>query len=125
MADWYQNSRDGQLHMVKTWNTVFAISGQTWQVLLINRKKLSLQNAGYKGSINTQKEYREALKRLEQYVERIHINILELFPITADDFIYTLKGDVRTSASIRWEVAAVSSFFTFLNAETQTYTIPS
>jgi hypothetical protein len=38
MADWYQNSRDGQLHMVKTWNTVFAISGQRWQVLLINRK---------------------------------------------------------------------------------------
>jgi hypothetical protein len=58
-------------------------------------------------------------------VERIHINILELSPITADDFIYTLKGDDQASTSIRWDVAATSSFFTFLNAETQTYTIPS
>jgi hypothetical protein len=32
MADWYQNSRDGQLHMVKTWNTVFATSGQAWGI---------------------------------------------------------------------------------------------
>jgi hypothetical protein len=30
-TDWYQNSRDGQLHMVKTWNGVFATSGQTWR----------------------------------------------------------------------------------------------
>jgi hypothetical protein len=28
MADWYPNSRDEQLHMAKTWNSVFAANGQ-------------------------------------------------------------------------------------------------
>jgi hypothetical protein len=31
-TDWYPNSRDEQLHMVKTWNTVFTTSGQTWGI---------------------------------------------------------------------------------------------
>ncbi|MDR2394575.1 MAG: hypothetical protein LBD93_10545 [Treponema sp.] len=31
-TDWYPNSRDEQLHMVKTWNTVFATSGQVWGI---------------------------------------------------------------------------------------------
>jgi integrase/recombinase XerD len=77
-------------------------------------KELFLQNAGREGSLNTQKGYRAALKRLEQYVGRIHINVLELSPAKADDFIYTLKGEGRASASVRRDVAAASSFFTFL-----------
>jgi hypothetical protein len=32
MTDWYSNSRDDQLHLVKTWNTVFATSGHTWNI---------------------------------------------------------------------------------------------
>jgi hypothetical protein len=31
-TDWYPNSRDEQLHMVKTWNTVFATGGQAWGI---------------------------------------------------------------------------------------------
>jgi hypothetical protein len=31
-TDWYPNSRDEQLHMVKTWNTVFVVSGSTWGI---------------------------------------------------------------------------------------------
>jgi hypothetical protein len=31
-TDWYQNSRDDQLHMVKTWNTEFATKGPTWGI---------------------------------------------------------------------------------------------
>jgi hypothetical protein len=27
MPDWYPTSRDGQLHIVKTWNTVFTVKG--------------------------------------------------------------------------------------------------
>jgi integrase/recombinase XerD len=77
-------------------------------------KELFLQHAGREGSINTQKGYRAALKRLEQYAARIHINVLELSPTKADDFIYTLKGEGRASASVRRDVAAASSFFTFL-----------
>jgi hypothetical protein len=29
-TDWYPNSRDEQLHMVKTWNGVFAVKGPEW-----------------------------------------------------------------------------------------------
>ena len=32
MADWYPHSRDGQLHMVKTWNAAFAQNGQAWGI---------------------------------------------------------------------------------------------
>ena len=31
-TDVYPNSRDEQLHMVKTWNTVFATRGQEWGI---------------------------------------------------------------------------------------------
>jgi hypothetical protein len=30
--DWYPSSRDEQLHLVKTWNTVFAAQGPTWGI---------------------------------------------------------------------------------------------
>ena len=32
MADWYPVTRDGQLHMVKTWNSVFAQQAQAWGI---------------------------------------------------------------------------------------------
>jgi hypothetical protein len=32
MVDYYPNSRDEQLHMVKTWNTEFAVKGSTWGI---------------------------------------------------------------------------------------------
>jgi hypothetical protein len=32
MADWYDTSRDGQLHKAKTWNSVFAIHGAEWGI---------------------------------------------------------------------------------------------
>jgi hypothetical protein len=32
MTDWYPYSREDQLHLVKTWNTIFATSGYTWGI---------------------------------------------------------------------------------------------
>ncbi|MDR3198590.1 MAG: hypothetical protein LBU34_12050 [Planctomycetaceae bacterium] len=31
-TDWYPNSRDEQLHMVKTWNTVFVMQASMWNI---------------------------------------------------------------------------------------------
>ncbi|MDR2746562.1 MAG: hypothetical protein LBB77_03865 [Treponema sp.] len=31
-TDWYPNSRDAQLHLVKTWNTVFTAKGTGWGI---------------------------------------------------------------------------------------------
>jgi integrase/recombinase XerD len=44
----------------------------------------------------------------------MHIDVLELSPTKADDFIYALKGEGRAAASVRRDVDASSSFFTFL-----------
>jgi hypothetical protein len=30
--DWYPNSRDGQIHMIQTWNKVLAVKGKAWDV---------------------------------------------------------------------------------------------
>jgi hypothetical protein len=29
-TDWYANSRDEQLHMIKAWNKEFAVKGPAW-----------------------------------------------------------------------------------------------
>ncbi|MDR0473980.1 MAG: site-specific integrase [Treponema sp.] len=72
-----------------------------------------LNNAGSTGSKHTRRGYAAALARLEAYAERAHISPLELTPARADDFIYSLKGNTA-AASVRRDVAAASSFFTWL-----------
>jgi len=72
-----------------------------------------LNNAGSSGSKHTRRGYGAALARLEAYAERAKISPLELSPARADDFIYSLKGEAA-AASIRRDVAACSSFFTWL-----------
>ena len=72
-----------------------------------------LNNAGSTDSKHTHRSYRNALTKLEAYAERAHISPLELTPARADDFIYSMKGN-GAAASIRRDVAACSSFFTWL-----------
>jgi site-specific recombinase XerD len=76
-------------------------------------KEMFLNNAGRTDSKHTHRSYRSALSRLEAYAERAHISPLELTPARADDFIYSLKGEAA-AASVRRDVAACSSFFTWL-----------
>jgi hypothetical protein len=35
-TDWYPNSRDGQLHMVDTWLSVFQTKASVWNIPLAN-----------------------------------------------------------------------------------------
>jgi site-specific recombinase XerD len=72
-----------------------------------------LDNVSRTSSKHTRRGYAGALARLEAYAERAHISTLELTPARADDFIYSLKGEAA-AASIRRDVAACSSFFTWL-----------
>ena len=76
-------------------------------------REIFLNNAGRTGSKHTRRGYSKALERLEAYAERAHISPLELAPARADDFIYSIKGNAA-AASIRRDVAACSSFFTWL-----------
>jgi site-specific recombinase XerD len=73
-----------------------------------------LNNAGRTKSGHTAKAYRAGIDRMETWTAVQGINVLELTPAQADDFIYSLR-DSRASASIRLDVAAASSFFTWLH----------
>ena len=72
-----------------------------------------LNNARSTDSKHTHSSYRASIARLEAYAERAHISPLELTPARADDFIYSLKGEM-SSASVRLAVSSCSSFFTWL-----------
>jgi site-specific recombinase XerD len=78
-----------------------------------SERETFLNNAGSTGSKHTRRGYKTALARLEAYAERAHISPLELTPARADDFIYGLKGEAA-AATVRRDVAACSSFFTWL-----------
>jgi len=78
-------------------------------------KAVFLANAGKTKSRHTATAYRAGLDRLETWAAAQGINILELTPAQADDFIYSLAQGSRAAASIRLDTAAASSFFTFLH----------
>jgi site-specific recombinase XerC len=78
-------------------------------------KRTFLENAGHTNSAYTRTGYSAALGRLEAWTARQGIAPLELSPLQADDWIYALRSEGRTPASIRLDTAAASSFFTFLH----------
>jgi site-specific recombinase XerD len=76
-------------------------------------KELFLKNAGRSGSRHTRITYRAGLGKLEAYAGRAQLSPLEMTPARADDFIYDLKGSLAP-ATVRRDVAACSTFFTWL-----------
>ena len=90
--------------------TVKAIAGINYST----EKKTFLKSAGKTKSEHTYRAYSAGLGRLESWTTAQGINILELTPAQADDFIYALNGN-RAAASIRLDTAAASSFFTWLH----------
>jgi site-specific recombinase XerD len=76
-------------------------------------KAVFLNNAGKSNSSHTRIGYHAALNRFDTWVNRAGLSPLALTPAQADDFIYSIKGDA-SPATIRRDVAACSSFFTFL-----------
>jgi site-specific recombinase XerD len=63
------------------------------------------------GSEYTQSSYFKAIKELERYTKKNNINILQLTPGQADDFIYSLEGSPNSKNLI---IAGVSSFYSYL-----------
>jgi site-specific recombinase XerC len=77
-------------------------------------KETFLNNAGKTNSTHTRTGYAAALGKLEAWAARQNINILELSPAKADDFIYSMKASGAAPASVRLAAAACSSFFTWM-----------
>ena len=74
-------------------------------------KSVFITQSSKTGSEYTQSSYRKALKELEQFTNRNGINILQLTPGQADDFIYTLTGSPNSKSIV---IAGVSSFYSYL-----------
>lgn len=64
---------------------------------------------------STSRVYGNCISRLESWCMINNTTPLELTPKTADDFIYSIKAESRSSASVRLDVAALSAFFTWLS----------
>jgi site-specific recombinase XerD len=87
-------------------------------------KTTFLDSAGRTGSPNTRRAYAAALGRLEAFADRRALPVLALKPAQADDFAYALAAERRASASIRRDLAAASSFYTWLERRHETIRNP-
>jgi site-specific recombinase XerD len=77
-------------------------------------KATFLETAGKSRSKHTKAAYGFAVGRLEAFSERRGIAVLAMMAKDADDFAYSLSAAGRAPASVRLDLAACSSFFTFL-----------
>jgi site-specific recombinase XerD len=84
-------------------------------------KALFLRTAGKTDSEQTKLSYGEALRKYEEYAKKNNLNILLMTCGQADDFIYSLDGAPKTK---RLTVAAVSSFYSFLERRYSTIKNP-
>jgi site-specific recombinase XerD len=74
-------------------------------------KNIFIMACGRTGSDYTHTAYLKSLKALETYCKSNNINILLMNYAQADDFIYSLQGSPNSK---RLTIAAISSFYTFL-----------
>jgi len=73
-----------------------------------------ISRASRTGSARTRDLYGRALGRLEAWCSAQGISPLELTPARADDWIADLRGQGRAPATVNVDVAAASSFWTWL-----------
>jgi site-specific recombinase XerD len=87
------------------------LAGIDWQA----EKAVFLDNAGKENSAHTRRGYDNALGKLETWAAPLGVNLLELSPAQADDFIYSLGKSGAAPATVRHATAASSSFYSFLH----------
>ncbi len=73
-----------------------------------------LTNAGRTESAHTQTGYRAGLDRIDAWAHSAGLAVLELSPKDADTYIYSLNASGLSPATIRRDVSAASSLFSFL-----------
>ena len=78
---------------------------------LSNEINKFIQQAGRTASIQTKMMYRRAIAELLRWSRKNKIDILLMNYAQADDFIYSLTGAPKT---VRLQVAAISSFYSYL-----------
>lgn len=68
-------------------------------------------------SLYTKKSYLDSLNRFENFCTKKNKDYISMTPALADEWILTERQGNRSPASIRKDVAAVSSFYTFLERQ--------
>jgi site-specific recombinase XerD len=74
-------------------------------------KQIFIMQASRAGSKDTQTSYLKAINSLEKYTKKNNINILQMTPAQADDFIYSLDGSPNSK---NLTIAGISSFYSYL-----------
>jgi site-specific recombinase XerD len=77
-------------------------------------RKTFLAVAGRTRSPHTRKAYSAALDRLDAWAATRALAVLEMKPREADDYCYALSAEGRAPASALRDLAAASSFFTWI-----------
>lgn len=93
---WYPGRRDGQLHMVKTWNTVFTVKGPAWGIPQTEIDALKDLTVKAEGALDKAKsgdrspvitaECNEAFTALREKMRYIKRRWLMAPPLTSVDF---------------------------------------
>jgi len=76
-----------------------------------SEKSVFIAQSSKSGSQHTKASYLKALDELERFTKKHGINILQLTPGQADDFIYTLTGSPNSKSIM---ISGVSSFYSYL-----------
>ena len=74
-----------------------------------------LANISKSNSAHTRRAYFNALSKFEAWTNSEGIKPLDIDPMKADDFVYSLGKEGYSPATIRTTMNAVSSFFNFLS----------
>lgn len=80
-------------------------------IIYKDEKTIFIMQSSKTGSEHTQISYFKALRELEKYCKKNNIDILQMNPKQADDFIYSLSGSPNSKNLI---IAGVSSFYSYL-----------
>ena len=83
------------------------------------QRMVFLASVGWSGSKHTRRCYVAALDRLEVFSARRKIEVPTLRAHDAEDWIAEMKDEERAPGSVRRGIAVASSFFTFLERETE------
>jgi hypothetical protein len=108
-TDWYPNSRDGQLHLVRTWNTVFAVKGAGWNIPAARTAQLADDETAARTILDKVKSgertpadivlCNEAFTNMETEARFIKKHYLLVPPLTAADLADLLLSQADNSYS--------------------------
>jgi len=90
----------------------------------VAERETFLAQAGRTGSAHTRRAYSSSVARLEAFAARRAIQVTAMRARDADDFAYALAAEGRAPGSVRRDIAAASSFFSFLERRHEAVTNP-